>query len=365
MTCPLSVVRVARGSSKTHLKVVLPSGRLARVDLHAFAVADQEHLVTGRHRKVGRDGRRGRRGVGHLRHGQGRRGHGEAYAHGAAETGKSGHSRINSEKQVGTGSVHATDTGQLRGWEVLAMVALMCADCARWAASRGERGLVGTNAGYGLIPVWPDCATSARVPTTSGPTSVAHADPQIDAGCSAAHGQHRVMSEDTECVHGMEYGCSICSGKDVRRPESEGIEFSYRAKYEGQCPECDLPIVVGPAVRQDDEGSQPSRGLLAMSAVSIRPTAPPSMAVRVFRDGAVDELTIWPASGRKGKDYRTDILMLHPDDGVVDLRKGLTNGSILDLPPGLRTRVVAHIKVRVGATAIRSEDIRLISHEAG
>jgi hypothetical protein len=53
------------------------------------------------------------------------------------------------------------------------------------------------------------------------------------------------VSEDSECIHGMEYGCSICSGKDVRRRESEGIEYSYRAKYEGQCPGCDLPIVVG------------------------------------------------------------------------------------------------------------------------
>jgi hypothetical protein len=53
------------------------------------------------------------------------------------------------------------------------------------------------------------------------------------------------MSDDTECVHGMEYGCSICNGKDVRRPEPEEAKFTYRAKYEGQCPECGLPIAVG------------------------------------------------------------------------------------------------------------------------
>jgi hypothetical protein len=80
--------------------------------------------------------------------------------------------------------------------------------------------------------------------TTSGPLPIEHVDPQI-VRISGAHGQQCVMSEDTECVHGMEYGCSICSGKDVRRPESEGIQFSYRAKYGGQCPACDLPIVVG------------------------------------------------------------------------------------------------------------------------
>jgi hypothetical protein len=83
----------------------------------------------------------------------------------------------------------------------------------------------------------------------------------------------------------------------------------------------------------------------------VEPTSPPSLAVRVHRDDAVDELTIWPASGKKGKDYRTDVLMVHPE-GVVDLRTGLMNGSILDLPPGLRSRVVAHIKVLCGATAI-------------
>jgi hypothetical protein len=54
------------------------------------------------------------------------------------------------------------------------------------------------------------------------------------------------MSEDVECIHGMEFGCSICSGKDVRLSEPEEVmKFTYRAKHEGQCPECDLPIVPG------------------------------------------------------------------------------------------------------------------------
>src|SRR5689334_12804175 len=69
----------------------------------------------------------------------------------------------------GTGSVRATDTGQLRGWEVFAIVALMRADCGRWAALCGKRGL-------GLIPVWPDGETSARLPTTSGRPQVDHVD---------------------------------------------------------------------------------------------------------------------------------------------------------------------------------------------
>jgi hypothetical protein len=58
----------------------------------------------------------------------------------------------------------------------------------------------------------------------------------------------------------------------------------------------------------------------ALSRVTVEPTSPASMAVVVRRDGAIDELTIWPASGHKGKDHRTDILMLHPE-GVLDLRK--------------------------------------------
>jgi hypothetical protein len=42
------------------------------------------------------------------------------------------------------------------------------------------------------------------------------------------------MSEDVECIHGMEFGCSICSGKDVKRPEPEETKLTYRAKYDGQ-----------------------------------------------------------------------------------------------------------------------------------
>ena len=38
------------------------------------------------------------------------------------------------------------------------------------------------------------------------------------------------MSDDSECIHGMECGCSICSGKDVRREETEEVAFAYRAK---------------------------------------------------------------------------------------------------------------------------------------
>ena len=45
-------------------------------------------------------------------------------------------------------------------------------------------------------------------------------------------------------IRGMEYGCSICSGKDVQRPQPEGIQYPFGAKFDGK-PECDLPITVG------------------------------------------------------------------------------------------------------------------------
>ena len=61
------------------------------------------------------------------------------------------------------------------------------------------------------------------------------------------------MEDDAKCIHGMEDGCSICRGRDVCRSEPEGVAYYYPAKYEGQCPECNLDRR-GPAVRQDDEG---------------------------------------------------------------------------------------------------------------
>ncbi len=103
---------------------------LAFVDLHALRVGNQKLANAIRH-KILRDVRLRRCGVGHLSHGQGRCGHGEAYARGAADTGESVHFQDQLREQVCTGSVHATDTGQLRGWEVLAMGAPMCVDRAR------------------------------------------------------------------------------------------------------------------------------------------------------------------------------------------------------------------------------------------
>ena len=60
------------------------------------------------------------------------------------------------------------------------------------------------------------------------------------------------MSDETECIHGMEFGCSICSGKD--KPAPETIEFSYWAKYDGHCPSCNLPIVIGQRCSKTSKG---------------------------------------------------------------------------------------------------------------
>ena len=50
-------------------------------------------------------------------------------------------------------------------------------------------------------------------------------------------------AKDEECKHGMEFGCTICSGKD--KPEPEKAQYGYWAKYDGQCPGCNLPIAKG------------------------------------------------------------------------------------------------------------------------
>ena len=34
------------------------------------------------------------------------------------------------------------------------------------------------------------------------------------------------MSEDSKCIHAMDYSYSICSGKDVRQPEPEEVAFT-------------------------------------------------------------------------------------------------------------------------------------------
>jgi hypothetical protein len=48
----------------------------------------------------------------------------------------------------------------------------------------------------------------------------------------------------SECIHGLEFGCTICSGMDKDDPPEEIIAH-FHAKYEGQCSGCNLPIHLG------------------------------------------------------------------------------------------------------------------------
>jgi hypothetical protein len=63
--------------------------------------------------------------------------------------------------------------------------------------------------------------------------------------------------EADECIHGLGLvsACTICNGRERREREShtEGWR-EFPAKYEGQCPACNLPIRVGSMIawRPDD-----------------------------------------------------------------------------------------------------------------
>ena len=155
-----------------------PVRAVARVDLYAFGVTDQEHLSSGRH-KVRRDVRRAGLALATCVMAE----VAVVAARPTPTVRQRRASRVIPASTPRRRTVRGAFTQRTRASSrlgVLAMVASMRADCGRWAAWRGERGLGGANGGYRLLPVRPDCAASACVPTTSGPTSVAHADPQIE-----------------------------------------------------------------------------------------------------------------------------------------------------------------------------------------
>jgi hypothetical protein len=54
------------------------------------------------------------------------------------------------------------------------------------------------------------------------------------------------MNHDVECIHGLLAGtCSYCKPKQPSPPEQI---HTFRAKYEGHCNGCNLPIVIGQMV---------------------------------------------------------------------------------------------------------------------
>lgn len=89
-----------------------------------------------------------------------------------------------------------------------------------------------------------------------------------------------------------------------------------------------------------------------MLMITVKPTSPPSMAVEV--DGSIAE--IWKAP--TGTKSRIDTVLVH-FDGAVDVRRG-DIGQLLDLPRGLKRRVVATVEVKPNASCITHEDITMV-----
>lgn len=57
--------------------------------------------------------------------------------------------------------------------------------------------------------------------------------------------------DSDECIHGLGpvSACVLCNGRALREAAARRNEWRiFPAKFEGQCPECDLPIAVGQQV---------------------------------------------------------------------------------------------------------------------
>lgn len=56
---------------------------------------------------------------------------------------------------------------------------------------------------------------------------------------------------DDECIHGLGpiAACVVCNGRALSEAaERAGQPHTFPAKFEGQCPECNLPIAIGQIV---------------------------------------------------------------------------------------------------------------------
>ena len=52
--------------------------------------------------------------------------------------------------------------------------------------------------------------------------------------------------EDDECKHGLDpRWCSLCLQHGPAKPEPVEVVAVFRARYDGDCPACDLPIRPG------------------------------------------------------------------------------------------------------------------------
>ena len=55
------------------------------------------------------------------------------------------------------------------------------------------------------------------------------------------------MTDRDECIHGLDdpAWCSICRAEPTARPAPVRPMRTFRARFDGVCSECNLPIIVG------------------------------------------------------------------------------------------------------------------------
>ena len=59
---------------------------------------------------------------------------------------------------------------------------------------------------------------------------------------------------DTECPHGLDTRwCGVCK-HGPSKAEPVTIEATFRARYAGECPACDLPVDIGQTVHRLSNG---------------------------------------------------------------------------------------------------------------
>jgi len=65
----------------------------------------------------------------------------------------------------------------------------------------------------------------------------------------------------TECRHGLEEEwCSLCKRPTPPSPENAQVEATFAAKFDGDCPGCDLPIYVGQTIHKLSSGRYVHQG---------------------------------------------------------------------------------------------------------
>ena len=71
-----------------------------------------------------------------------------------------------------------------------------------------------------------------------------------------------MLDPDEECIHLLTVAtCVICNGRERRAAAAQAASWSYpfKARFDGQCHGCNLPITIGQLVRIDGRHIQPVR----------------------------------------------------------------------------------------------------------